>query len=114
MNDIRANGEPAMLRHAVRLGDLEEGKPHIYRKADLKRYFDELPAEQQGVLQRTAARIRLFAQAQLDSVAPDAVVDVPGGKAGQFIAPVEVAGCYAPGGRYPLPSSVLMGVVTAR
>ena len=39
---------------------------------------------------------------------------VPGGHAGQNIAAVEVAGCYAPGGRYPLPSSVLMGAVTAR
>ena len=39
---------------------------------------------------------------------------VAGGEAGQNVAPVEVAGCYAPGGRYPLPSSVLMGVVTAR
>src|SRR5205823_6101657 len=32
----------------------------------------------------------------------------------QRIAPVERAGCYAPGGRYPLPSSVLMTAVTAR
>ena len=29
-------------------------------------------------------------------------------------SPKKVAGCYAPGGRYPLPSSVLMTVVTAR
>ncbi|HUT78662.1 MAG TPA: histidinol dehydrogenase, partial [Polyangia bacterium] len=29
-------------------------------------------------------------------------------------APVERAGCYAPGGRFPLPSSVLMTAVTAR
>jgi phosphoribosyl-ATP pyrophosphohydrolase/phosphoribosyl-AMP cyclohydrolase/histidinol dehydrogenase len=28
--------------------------------------------------------------------------------------PIERAGCYAPGGRFPLPSSVLMAVVTAR
>lgn len=33
---------------------------------------------------------------------------------GHFIAPVLVAGCYAPGGRYPLPSSVLMTAITAR
>jgi phosphoribosyl-ATP pyrophosphohydrolase/phosphoribosyl-AMP cyclohydrolase/histidinol dehydrogenase len=39
---------------------------------------------------------------------------VPGGSAGHWIAPVERAGCYAPGGRYPLPSSVLMTGLTAR
>jgi phosphoribosyl-ATP pyrophosphohydrolase/phosphoribosyl-AMP cyclohydrolase/histidinol dehydrogenase len=39
---------------------------------------------------------------------------IGGGKAGQLVAPMEVAGCYAPGGRYPLPSSVLMTAITAR
>jgi histidinol dehydrogenase len=39
---------------------------------------------------------------------------IPGGEAGHTIAPMATAGCYAPGGRYPLPSSVLMTAVTAR
>ena len=37
-----------------------------------------------------------------------------GGFAGQTVEPVRRAGCYAPGGRYPLPSSVLMTACTAR
>src|SRR5690606_33041874 len=37
-----------------------------------------------------------------------------GGRAGHRVLPVARAGCYAPGGRYPLPSSVLMTAVTAR
>lgn len=39
---------------------------------------------------------------------------IPGGEAGQSVSPCEVAGCYAPGGRYPLPSSVIMTAATAR
>ena len=38
---------------------------------------------------------------------------IPGGWAYQKVAAVEYAGCYAPGGRFPLPSSVLMTAVTA-
>ena len=38
----------------------------------------------------------------------DLEVPIPGGFAGHQVAPVEVAGNYAPGGRYPLPSSVIM------
>ena len=34
--------------------------------------------------------------------------------AGHSVSPCRVAGCYAPGGRYPLPSSVIMTAVTAR
>jgi phosphoribosyl-ATP pyrophosphohydrolase/phosphoribosyl-AMP cyclohydrolase/histidinol dehydrogenase len=44
----------------------------------------------------------------------DVEVKVPGGVAGHQVVPVERAGCYAPGGRFPLPSSVLMTAVTAR
>ncbi len=39
---------------------------------------------------------------------------MPGGRAGHTVVPVQAAGCYAPGGRYPLPSSALMTAVTAR
>ena len=39
---------------------------------------------------------------------------VPGGRAGHDLEPVARAGCYAPGGNYPLPSSVLMTAATAR
>merc|ERR1719421_358569 len=41
-------------------------------------------------------------------------MSIPGGEAGHTISPVNAAGCYAPGGRYPLPSSVLMTAITAR
>ena len=55
----------------------------------------------------------MFARAQRDALS-DVDVTVPGGRAGHRVAAVERAGCYAPGGRFPLPSSVLMTAVTAR
>ena len=36
------------------------------------------------------------------------------GAAGQDVSPMERAGCYAPGGRYPLPSTVLMTCIPAK
>src|SRR2546426_159816 len=72
-----------------------------------------LPAGDRARLERVAERIRGFAEAQYRALCPVAV-SVPGGVAEHQIAPVERAGCYAPGGRYPLPSSVLMTAVTAR
>ena len=52
----------------------------------------------QGVLVRTAARIRTFAEAQRRSLV-DMTIPIPGGTAGHSVAPVNTAGCYAPGGR---------------
>lgn len=54
-----------------------------------------------------------FAKAQRGALT-DVSVPIPGGMAGHTVSPMSVAGCYAPGGRYPLPSSVIMTAVTAR
>ena len=102
-----------MLEQAVKFGELKEGDSFAASKEELKFAFDSLTENEKGVLQRVASRIRGFAQAQRDSV-KDVEHDIPGGKAGQLVTPVDTAGCYAPGGRYPLPSSVLMTAVTAK
>ena len=54
-----------------------------------------------------------FAKVQRASIT-EATTTIEGGQAGQLVVPVASAGCYAPGGRYPLPSSVIMTAVTAR
>lgn len=59
-------------------------------------------------------RARDAAQLVQKAAITDAKLDIPGGAAGHTVAPVENAGCYAPGGRYPLPSSIIMTVTTAR
>lgn len=82
-------------------------------RSQLEAGFRALPEAQQALLQRTAARIRSFAEAQRASIS-DVSVPVLGGTAGHTVSACSTAGCYAPGGRYPLPSSVLMTAITAR
>lgn len=113
VDGVRDQGWPAVLEHATRLGDLSPESPVVFERADLRRALDGLDREARRVLSGAADRIRAFAQAQLACLTPLAM-SVPGGRAGHTIEPVERAGCYAPGGRFPLPSSVLMTAVTAR
>src|SRR5256885_3161895 len=79
----------------------------------LERALHGLDRADRERLERVAGRIRTFAEAQRNALR-ELTVAIPGGEAGHTIAPVKRAGCYAPGGRYPLPSSVLMTAVTAR
>jgi len=113
VDEVREGGEPALRKCAERFGDLEPGEEMVIERADLDRALQSLPIEQRRLLERTADRIKAFAEAQLASIS-EIEVSVPGGQAGQSVAPVDRAGCYAPGGRFPLPSSVLMTAVTAR
>ena len=113
VRDVRRRGEVALREHALRLGDLVPGALLVHERGDLAAALRSLPAETRGLLQRTAARIGEFAEAQRECIQALSH-DVPGGAAGHTLEPVQSAGCYAPGGRFPLPSSVLMTAVTAR
>ena len=110
---VRAGGETELRKYAERFAEVAPGGPLFLDRAALERALAGLPAGDRARLERVADRIRAFAEAQKRALR-DVTVTVPGGAAGHWIAPLERAGCYAPGGRYPLPSSVLMTAVTAR
>ncbi|HLF43581.1 MAG TPA: histidinol dehydrogenase [Acidimicrobiia bacterium] len=113
VEEVRIGGERALRRHAERLGDLEPGDEIVLDRSRIEQTLDSLPGEARGVLERVAGRIRSFAQAQRQSL-KDVDIEVSGGRAGHRWIPVSSAGAYAPGGRYPLPSSVLMTAIPAR
>jgi histidinol dehydrogenase len=113
VEDVRLHGEEGLRQHATRLGDITEGDALFAGRDELDRALAGIDPETRGVLTRTSDRIRRFAEAQRAALS-EMKIDIPGGRAGHSIAPVERAGCYAPGGRFPLPSSVLMTAVTAR
>jgi len=112
---VRTGGEGALREYAERFGDVQPGggAPLFHDRAALDQALARLPADDRARLERVTDRIRRFAEAQYRALCPVSV-SVPGGVAEHRIAPVERAGCYAPGGRYPLPSSVLMTAVPAR
>lgn len=114
VDDVRDRGEAALRQWSLRLGDLSaKGARIVLGPEDLAAAWSRLSIDAQGVLARTAERIRAFADAQAKALGA-VQIPVPGGCAGLRYAPVARAGCYAPGGRFPLPSSVLMTAITAR
>jgi len=119
MNDLRPTNEPTvrpdlLLDVAHRLGDVPpESSTLIITKDECQLAYESLDEQQRTALDNIHRRVKLFAEAQRQSV-HDMEIDIPGGKAGHTVSPCRAAGCYAPGGRYPLPSSVIMTAVTAR
>lgn len=111
--DVRQRGLPALREHAERLGDLRADEALVIPRAALEAALHGLAPAARGLLERTAARIRAFAEQQRACLLP-LTTPLSGGAAGHHVTPLASAGCYAPGGRFPLPSSVLMTAVTAR
>jgi len=116
LDDIRARGESALREHAERLGDVSPGASLYAERHELDAQVELLAEHELRALDHAADRVRAFAEGQRAALR-DYEIEVPGTSAatmGHRLVPVERAGCYAPGGRYPLPSSVLMTVATAR
>ena len=113
LDDVRRRGPDAVRDHARALGDLGPDDPWIFPRSKLDEALDGLGKSDRNLLMRLGERIRHFARQQLDAFS-EMETPFPGGFAGHRITPVATAGCYAPGGRFPLPSTVMMTVVTAR
>ena len=100
--DVRAGGDRALRKYAAALDGL--AGPIEIPRSDWEAAADALPARVRGAIRRAATHIRRVARAQVPRGFRLAVAD--GISVEQRIIPLDRVGCYVPGGRYPLPSSL--------
>lgn len=110
--EIEKNREAAVLAYAKKL-DKWEGDP-VVTKAQLEANASQVPAQVRQDIDFAIEQVRRFALAQRDSLREFRTELHPGVTAGQRVLPVNVAGCYAPAGRYAHIASAYMGVATAK
>ena len=112
VRDVRAKGDEALRRYARELDGLGEEESVLVSREELEAARSQVSPEFTQAIERAARNIRKFAEWQM----PRSWVRTmePGIRVGQRVEPVASVGCYVPGGRYPLPSSVLMTVIPAQ
>lgn len=110
---VRHGGRASLEEVSERFGDWVCGTPLILSRTELERARAGIEPRLRTVLENTAARIAAFADLQRNSLTGFSTTSA-GIRMGQTLVPVQRAACYAPGGRYPYPSSILMTAVTAR
>lgn len=109
VRDVRTNGDEALVRYARKFDRLD-GPVEVSRD-EMVAGAAEIPAAVRAAIRAAAKNIRAVARRQVPRgwrarVAPGATVE-------QRIVPLDRVGCYVPGGRYPLPSSLLMTAIPA-
>ncbi len=111
MNDIRKGGDRALRKYARKFDGLKPTQPLLVSRAEMKAAWQATSPALQRAMKTAAQNIRAFAEAQK----PKEWTTSPavGVKTGQLIRPLESVGCYVPGGRYPLPSTLLMTTIPA-
>ena len=112
--ELDARGEAALLEYVSRYDESPRGARVLFDRDDLRSAVDRIEPDVRRVIERSAERIRAFAELQASRLSTCRMrVEDAGVAIGHDIVPMESAGCYAPGGRFPLPSSVLMSVIPA-
>ncbi len=109
---IGADGEAAVRRYAKQL-DAWDGEI-VLSRAEIDSRAAEVPPQVRRDIDFAIRQVRDFALAQARSLQEFSVELHPGVMAGQRVLPVNVAGCYAPAGRYAHIASAYMGVATAK
>lgn len=110
VEDVRQRGDRALREYARRFDKLR-GSLELTRE-EISDSAAEAPAAVRRAVARAAAHVRRIARRQVPKEWRAATV--PGVVVEQRVTPLARVGCYVPGGRYPLPSSLLMTAVPAR
>jgi len=115
VSDVRRNGDRAVRRYATRWDGLGKGELLRVPEADLLEAWEKTDPELQEAIEQAAGNIRRYAEWQASAATKEWRREIqPGVSVGQLVRPLESVGCYVPGGRYPLPSTLLMTVIPAQ
>jgi histidinol dehydrogenase len=108
---VRRGGDQALMRYATLWDNLHQGQPLPVSRQEIEQAWQATPAETRGAIKQAAANIRRFANWQIPRSWRRKIT---GGELGQLVRPLASVGCYVPGGRYPLPSTLLMTAIPAQ
>src|SRR5947209_1380808 len=112
VEDVRKNGDAALRRYAEKWDGLAPKQSLRASEKELKQAWNSVSAEFRTALKTAAGNIRRYCEWQKPQEWERS--SQAGVKVGQVVRPLQSAGCYVPGGRYPLPSTMLMTVIPAQ
>lgn len=109
---VRERRDAAVREFAERFDGLAAGAALRVTREEMAAAWDATSEELKAAMRVAQANIRAFAEKQLPhawSFRPSEGMEV-----GQIVRPLSAVGCYVPGGRYPLPSTLFMTATPAQ
>ena len=108
---VRTRGDKALTEYACTFDGLDAPTVALPAAA-LEAAYKALDPSLRLALKRASANIRAYAKLQLPTAKQATLA--PGLKTGQLVRPLDTVAAYIPGGRYPLPSTLMMTVIPAQ
>jgi len=111
--DIAGRGDAAVRELSIKF-DQWDRDDYRLTAAEIEGCLSQLTKRDLDDIRFAQAQVRGFAQHQRDALRDIEVETLPGVVLGHKNIPVSAAGCYVPGGKYPLLASAHMSVITAK
>jgi histidinol dehydrogenase len=111
VNDVRKSGDRALLKYGRKLDRLGPKQSLRVSESELKKAWKSASVELREALRTAEKNIRQFCEWQKPT---EWIRSSEGISLGQLIRPLDSVGCYVPGGRFPLVSTLLMTVIPAQ
>jgi len=108
---VRKGGDHALRQYAVRFDGLGANQKLRVSPAEIKSAWQSITPTLRQALKRAAENIRRFCQWQMPG---NWTRNRSGISLGQIVRPLNSVGCYVPGGRHPLVSTLLMTAIPAQ
>jgi len=113
IKDVRRRGDAALSAWVKRLDDIDLRRESLWIAEDeIRAASKQVSREFLRALEHAARNVRGVAEKQLPR--PWTMDVEPGVKIGQVVRPINAIGCYVPGGRFALVSTMVMTVVPAQ
>lgn len=110
---IEERGDEAIRELSIRFDKLDR-ESYRLTDAEIDQCLGQLSERDIKDIEFAQAQVRNFAQQQRATLLDLEVETLPGVILGHKNLPVNAAGCYVPGGKYPLLASAHMSVITAK
>ncbi|MCQ9426829.1 histidinol dehydrogenase [Pseudomonas sp. LJDD11] len=111
--DIETRGDLAVRELAIQFDGMERESYRLSAE-EIDACYSQLTKRDLADIKFAQAQVRNFAVHQRASIQDVEVETLPGVILGHKNLPMNAAGCYVPGGKYPLLASAHMSVVTAK
>ena len=111
--DIETRGDLAVRELSVKFDRWDRADFRL-ANSEIQACMDQLSSQDLKDIEYAQKQVRTFAQIQRQSLRDVEVETLPGVVLGHKHLPLNAAGCYVPGGKYPLLASAHMSVITAK
>ncbi len=111
ISDVRRRGDQAIRKYAEKFDGLQRGAALRVPESEIESAWAAANPGLKRALRTATANIRRFCEFQKPK---EWMRSRDGVTLGQIVRPLESVGCYVPGGRHPLVSTLLMTVIPAQ